>query len=80
MSLRILRRGGGQTRTRNNFGDYLEFLLFDDDRRQERRVLKAEELDEHYSRTNNGWYNTHLVLAKAHFRADNLPDFNCQTG
>ncbi len=62
------------------FGDYLEFLLFDDDRRQERRGLKAEELDEHYSRTNNGWYNTHLVLAKAHFRADNLPDFNCQTG
>lgn len=62
------------------FGDYLESLLFDDDRRQERRILKAEELDEHYSRTNNGQYNTCLVLAKAHFRADNLPDFNRQTG
>jgi len=62
------------------FGDYLESVLFDDDRRQERRILKAEELDKYYFRTNNGWYNTYLVLAKAHFRTDNLPDFNCQTG
>ena len=62
------------------FGDYLESVLFDYDRRQERRILKAEELDKYYFRTNNGWYNTYLVLAKAHFRTDNLPDFNRQTG
>lgn len=62
------------------FGDYLDSIIFNYDRRQERQVLRAEELDEHYSRMNDGFYNTRFVLAKASFRASDLPDFGRQIG
>lgn len=61
-------------------GDYLESLLLDYDRRQERQALRAEELDEHYSRMNGGYYNTQLVLARAGFRTSDLSDFSRQMG
>lgn len=61
-------------------GDYLESLIVDYDRRQERQALRAEELDEHYSRMNDGFYNTRLVLAGAGFRTSDLPDFSRQMG